>query len=398
MSHQPSRETFHTIVIGGGQAGLSVGYYLARQGRPFVILDASQRVGDSWRHRWDSLRLFTPARFDGLVGMPFPAAPFSFPTKDDMADYLEAYAHRFRLPIRNGVRVERLTRVGSRYVVEAGAHRFEAEHVVVAMSSYQVPRMPSFATDLHPDIVQMHSSEYRGPRQLKPGAVLLVGAGNSGAEIAVEVVRDHETWMSGRDTGHVPFRIDGLPARLFLMKFLFRVVFHRILTIGTPLGRRARRAMLTQGGPLIRVTPKHLAARGVQRVPKLAGVVDGRPALADGRVLDVANVIWCTGFGNGFSWIDLPIFESNGEPRHTSGISRDQPGLYFVGLHFLHSFSSTMIHGIARDAKRIADAIDRSSKQAGTEVSRHPIRQQERDRGVFRPVARVVLEKRRLLP
>jgi putative flavoprotein involved in K+ transport len=366
MADEHFPEAFHTIVIGGGQAGLSVGYYLARQGRPFIILDANRRVGDAWRQRWDSLRLFTPAAFDGLVGMKFPAAPFSFPTKDDMADYLEAYARRFQLPVRNGIRVDRVTRVGSRYLVEAGPERFEADHVVVAMSSYQVPRVPAFAKKLRPDILQMHSSEYQNLRQLKPGGVLLVGAGNSGAEIAIEVAREHPTWVSGRDTGHVPFRIDGLAARLFLMRFLFRVVFHRLLTVGTPIGRRLRRKMFTQGAPLIRVKPQHLAAVGIQRVAKMHGVVDGLPVLEDGRALEVTNVIWCTGFGNGLSWIDLPIFETDGEPRHQSGIVANEPGLYFVGLHFLHSFSSTMIHGIARDAKRIADTIER--RTTGAEV------------------------------
>ena len=366
MAHEHSPKSFHTIVIGGGQAGLSVGYYLARQGRPFIILDASGRVGDAWRQRWDSLRLFTPAAFDGLVGMRFPAAPFSFPTKDDMADYLEAYARRFQLPVRNGIRVNRVTRVGSRYLVEAGSERFEADHVVVAMSSYQVPRVPAFAKELRPDILQLHSSEYQSPRQLKPGGVLLVGAGNSGAEIAIDVAPEHPTWVAGRDTGHVPFRIDGLAARLFLVRFVFRVVFHRLLTVGTPIGRRVRRKMFTQGTPLIRVKPQHLAAAGVQRVAKMRGVINGLPVLEDGIALDVANVIWCTGFGNGLSWIDLPIFEPNGEPRHQSGIVSDEPGLYFVGLHFLHSFSSTMIHGIARDAKRIADTIEQ--RTAGVHV------------------------------
>src|SRR5262249_17934990 len=154
----------------------------------------------------------------------------------------------------------------------------------------------------------------------------------SGAEIAVETARDHPTWISGRDTGHVPFRIDGVAARLFLVRLLFRVVFHRLLTVRTPLGRRARRRMFTQGAPLLRVKPKQLAAAGVQRVAKVRGVVDGLPELEDGRVLDVANVIWCTGFGNGLSWIDLPIFGPDGEPRHASGICVDAPGLYFVGL------------------------------------------------------------------
>jgi len=374
MSEAHARETFHTIVVGGGQAGLSVGYYLARQGRPFVILDASQRIGDAWRHRWDSLRLFTPALFDGLVGMKFPGAPFSFPTKDEMADYLEAYAGRFQLPVRNGIQVDRLSRAGGRFQIDAGQHRFEADNVVVAMSSYQVPRVPALAKELHPDILQLHSSHYRNLQQLKPGGVLLVGAGNSGAEIAVEVAREHQTWMSGRDTGHVPFRIDGLPARLFLMRLLFRFVFHRLLTVRTPFGRRLRQKVFTQGTALIRVKPKQMAAAGIQRVAKTTGVLKGLPLLEDGRVLDVANVIWCTGFGNGLSWIDLPIFETSGEPRHESGITTGEPGLYFVGLHFLHAFSSTMIHGIARDAERIATAIERRTKGIETNGAAVPSR------------------------
>src|SRR4029453_5385685 len=176
-------ERIQTFVMGAGQAGLSVGYYLERHGTPFVILDAHQRLGDSWRKRWDSLRLFTAARFDGLVGMPFPAPPYTFPTKNEMGDYLAAYAERFRLPVRTGVKVEKLSREGSRYIVSAGEQRFEAEHVVIAMATYQEPRVPAFARDLDPRIVQFHSVEYRNPSQLKKGGVLIVGVGNSGAEI-----------------------------------------------------------------------------------------------------------------------------------------------------------------------------------------------------------------------
>jgi putative flavoprotein involved in K+ transport len=369
---------FHTIVIGGGQAGLSVGYYLAQHGRPFVILDASPRIGDVWRKRWDSLRLFTPAAFDGLAGMKFPAPPFSFPTKNEMADYLEAYARHFALPVRSNMRVDRLTREGNRYVIESGPHRFEADNVVVAMSSYQVPRVPAFAKELRAPIRQMHSLEYRNPEQLKPGGVLLIGAGNSGAEIAVEVARDHETWLSGRDTGHVPFEIDGFVSRAFMMRFIFRVIFHRLLTVSTPFGRRVRRNVFSRGGPLIRVKPRQLAAAGVKRVPRVSRIQDGLPVLEDGQVLDVANVIWCTGFGNGFSWIDLPIFESNGEPRHESGIALGEPGLYFVGLHFLYSFSSTMIHGVSRDARRIADAIERRAEATKTTAIPAPRRDARR--------------------
>ncbi len=349
-------QSYHTIVIGAGQAGLSTGYFLKQQGRDFIILDANERVGDSWRKRWDSLRLFTPARYDGLVGMPFPAPPHAFPTRDEMADYLEAYADRFQLPVRTGVRVERLSRQGDRFLVRAGELRLDAANVVVAMSSYQEPKVPAFAGELDAGIVQLHSSDYRNPAQLQDGGLLIVGAGNSGSELAMELARRHETWMSGRDTGHLPFRIEGTAARLLLIRLVLRVLFHRVLTVNTPLGRKVRPAVLARGGPLIRVKPEDLAAAGVRRVPRTAGVRDGLPVLADGRVLKVTNVIWCTGFRPGFSWIDLPIHGEH-EPVHERGVVPEFPGLYFVGLHFLATFSSSMIHGVKRDARYIAEQI-----------------------------------------
>jgi putative flavoprotein involved in K+ transport len=357
MTNTAAPERAETIVIGGGQAGLSVGYHLSRRGLPFLILEANQRIGDSWRSRWDSLRLFTPARFDGLAGMPFPAPAHAFPTKDEMANYLESYAARFNLPIRTGVKVDRLTKRGNKFVVSAGNREFEAENVVVAMADFQSPRVPSFASELDPAIVQLHSSEYRNLGQLREGAVLVAGAGNSGAEIAIEVARSHATWMAGRETGHVPFRIDGVAARVVLVPFLFRVVFHRVLTIKTPMGRKARPNALKGGAPLIRVKRADLTTAGVQRVPRVVGVRNGLPLLEDARTLDVTNVIWCTGFHPGFSWIDLPVFADSGAPLHEGGVVTSEPGLYFVGLHFLYAFSSTMIHGVGRDADRIAAAI-----------------------------------------
>ena len=350
-------ERHEVVVIGAGQSGLSVGYHLARRGVPFVILDANARVGDQWRRRWDSLRLFTPSRFDGLPGMPFPAPRQAFPTKDEMADYLEAYVKHFALPVENDVRVERLSREGDHYVVEAGERRFVARHVVVAMATYQKPRIPSFARDLDRDIVQLHSSEYRNPEQLREGAVLVVGAGNSGSEIAREVARSHTTWMAGRDTGHLPFRIDGPVAGRVLVPLVLRVLFHRIFTLSTPIGRRVRPKLIAQGGPLIRVKPADLEAAGVKRAPRVTGVSDGQPVLADGRKLEVANVIWSTGFHPGFSWIDLPVLDEHGEPVQKRGIVESEPGLYFVGLHFLYAFSSTMIHGADRDAAYVTGRI-----------------------------------------
>jgi putative flavoprotein involved in K+ transport len=352
-------ERIQTVIVGAGQAGLSIGYHLSKRGLPFVILDGNDRIGDSWRQRWDSLRLFTPARWDGLDGMPFPAPPDTFPTKDDMANYLEAYARRFELPVRTGVRVTRVSKCRYGYLVAAGGRQIEAEHVVVAMASYQQPKIPVFASQLSPNIVQLHSREYRGPRQLQDGDVLIVGAGNSGAEIAMDLKHTHRVWMSGRATGQVPFRVDSLAGRKLLLPFTFRVLFHRILTLDTPLGRKARPSVISQGTPLIRTKEKNLAAAGVQRVPRVSGIERGLPRLADGRVLDVANVIWCTGFDPGFSWIDLPIFDADGEPRHERGVVPGESGLYFVGLHFLYAMSSTMIHGVGRDAEYLAEVIQK---------------------------------------
>jgi putative flavoprotein involved in K+ transport len=364
MRNSPGRiERVETVVIGGGQAGLSVGYHLARRKRAFVIVEARDRIGDVWRDRWDSLRLFTPAIFSGLDGMPFPAAPFSFHSKDKMADYLESYAAHFSLPVRTGVRVTKVTRADSRFLVTCPDYALEAENVVVAMADYQKPHTPQFASMLDPEIVQLHSYDYRNPAQLRDGPVLIVGAGNSGSEIAMELSRSHEVWMSGRHTGHLPFRIEGLPARLLLIRLVLRVLFHRILTVDTAFGRKARSKILHKGGPLIRVKPRDLDRAGVIRVARTAGVRDGLPLLEDGRTLHVSNVVWCTGFHPGFDWIDIPGFHAD-DPAFRRRIVDREPGLHFVGRHFLHALSSGMIHGVGRDAEVVAKTIDSRVRRA----------------------------------
>jgi putative flavoprotein involved in K+ transport len=364
--HTP-RKRVDVIVIGAGQAGLSVGYHLKKLGLEFIILDANARVGDSWRQRWDSLRLFTPNRFNSLDGMPFPGPRYAYPTKDEMADYLESYAAHFQLPVRHAVRVNRLWREGRRYLVDAGSHQFEADHVVVAMASYQGRKVPAFAQELAPEIIQFHSCEYKSLSQLRPGGVLIVGTANSGAEIAMETAPAHPTWIAGRDVGSLPFDITSFWVKRVVLPILFRVVFHRILTVRTPMGRKARRRMIGSGLPRIRQRRTELDAVGVRWVDRVTGVANGLPQLADGRTLDVPNVIWCTGYDLGLSWIDLPIFGADGEPRQTSGLVNGEPGLYFVGQHFQHSVSSTMIHGVGRDAAFVVRAIrDRSTLRALT--------------------------------
>jgi putative flavoprotein involved in K+ transport len=351
------------LIIGGGQAGLALGFHLARRGLSFLILDAEARTGDTWRRRWDSLRLFTPARFVGLPGMRFPGRGDAFPTKEEIADYLERYARRFELPVRNGVRVEKLVRRGDGFVAAAGDETFECDQVVIAMANYQRPYAPAFARELDPAIVQVHSHAYRNPSQLRAGRVLVVGAGNSGADIAIEVARTHETWMAGKESGHIPFRIESHVARNLLIRGV-RFVGHHVLTVATPLGRKLRPELLLQASPLIRVKPWDLLAAGVVRTPRVVGVREGLPVLADGRSAPVENVIWCTGYEHGFPWIDLPIFGDHGEPRHEKGIVPEAPGLYFLGLHFLYSMTSATLVGVGRDAERVARTIEKRARVA----------------------------------
>lgn len=347
-----------TLVIGAGQAGLAMGYHLRRRGLPFVIVDENDRIGSAWRTRWDSLRLFTPAPYDGLPGMPFPGSSSLYPTKDEMADYLEAYARTFELAVRTGIRVNRLSAVSDRFEASSGEEVLSADNVVVATGAYHHPSVPPFAATLNGSIYQIHSSEYRNPSQLREGNVLVVGAGNSGAEIAMELAPHHRTWLSGPDTGQEPARAGSIPDRFFTP--IMWLVATR-LTVRTRLGRRLRDHFLDppRGIPLGRVRRKDIVAAGIERVARTTGVREGYPLLEDGRVLEVANVIWCTGFAPDFGWIDLALPTRHGFPIHDRGIIESVPGLYFMGLLFQYSLSSALVGGVGRDAKHIADHIAR---------------------------------------
>lgn len=349
MTHPTSELYFDTVVIGGGQAGLAMGYFLARQDRDFVILDAGDRVGEIWRKRWDSLRLFTPAHHSGLPGMPFPVPESHFPTKDETADYLEAYARKFDLPVRHGRRVESLSRHDGGYLVSTGDERYAAEHVVVATGPYQQPKIPGFAARLDPAIAQLHSSAYRNPDQLPEGDVLVVGAGNSGAEISVDLAATRHTYLSGRDAGHIPIGLIHNRLSLWLAD--------RVLTTDTRLGRKMSEAHRYRGAPLVRLKPKDIAAARVELVPRVEGVVDGKPRLADSRVLDVAVVVWATGFRLEFGWIEVPIFDDGGYPIHHRGVVDAAPGLYFLGLPFQYTPTSEHVGGVGKDARHISEHI-----------------------------------------
>jgi len=362
-------EWYDTVIVGGGQAGLSVGYHLARLKRSFVILDEHGRIGDRWREHYDSLRLYSPAKYNGLPGMPFPAPPYTFPSGHEMADYLEAYAARMQLPIVAGVRADGVWPAGSApdgYVVTAGRRRFAAAQVVVATGGQQVPSAPSIADQMDPGIRQLHSSDYRNPSQLLPGAVLVVGARHSGADIALEVAAaGHKTWLSGPVHGQIPFDIEGRPARQIIRLLWFAA--NHVLTMKTPLGRKMRPEIRAHGGPLLRVKLPHLDAAGVEYTSaRTAGARDGLPVLEDGKALDVANILWCTGFRPDFSWIHLPVLGADGWPEQERGVAAAAPGLYFAGLLFQYAFSSMLVGGVGRDAEHVARHIARQPEARHT--------------------------------
>jgi len=358
-------ERFDTIVIGGGQAGLVTGYHLQRAGRSFAILEGNERIGDNWRQRYASLRLFTPSYGCSLDGMRFPSPGATMPTKDQFADYLEAYAARFALPIRTGVRVDGLRRAGDHYLISAGDARFEARNVVITTGAHRTPRVPTFAPTLDPAIVQLHSSEYRDPLQLRDGRVLVVGLGNSGGDISLEVSRTHPTIVAGKERGHIPADIDGWVSRHIVFRAI-RFFGRHVLTLRNPIGRRAIAKGAHRGDPLVRVKPKQLASAGVERVGRIVGARDGEPLLDDGRVLDdIANVIWCVGFRHDLSWVELPIFGEDGAPTHERGVVTSEPGIYLVGLPFQFAFASAVIPGVSRDARWVVRQLVRRSSTAG---------------------------------
>ncbi|MFP5371948.1 MAG: flavin-containing monooxygenase, partial [Actinomycetes bacterium] len=328
-------------------------YHLRRAGRECLVLDANERVGDNWRRQWDSLRLYTPARYGGLPGLAFPGRPWDYPTKDETADFLETYAERFDLPVRLRTKVRHLRADGDGYVVETDRETFAADNVVVATGTFgRRPSVPDLADELDPAILQLHSSDYRRPGQLRLGRTLVVGASHSGHDIAYEVALTGPTTLVGRDCGQMPVRLGSPQARLFFPVFWF--VSGHLLNRRTPMGRRAMSQIRFHGGPALRVRRSHLAERGVERIEeRVTGVVDGRPQLAGGRVLDVANVIWATGFRQTFDWVDLPVFDDHGWPREDRGIVAEAPGLYFTGLSFQYSFRSMLIGGAGADAEHV---------------------------------------------
>ena len=358
-------EHIDTIVVGGGQAGLATGYHLARLGRAFVILDSEQRIGDGWRRHWDSLRLFTPGRFSGLPGMPNPVGRNANATRDEFADYLETYANTFALPTRSGVTVTALSRTDDGFALATTAGPMTARQVVVAGGPNRLPRVPDLSHELHPGIRQLHSSEYRNPSQLPAGDVLVVGAGTSGAQIALELAATRRVTIAGRPTVHIPdavFRYAG-GAYWWLVS--------NVLTVDTPPGRRVAAGFGKRGAPLISVSMRQLDAAGVTRVPRITDVRGGRPVAGEAGPVwppteSAATVIWATGYRPDLRWLPALRVNDDGLPVTRRGVVDDVPGLYFVGMPFQYALTSGLIGGVGRDAAFIADRVAARARSTET--------------------------------
>ncbi|MFE9748299.1 flavin-containing monooxygenase [Saccharothrix saharensis] len=338
----PADTDHDVLVIGGGQAGLAMGHALAATGQDFVIFDAAAEIGSSWRRRWDSLRLFTPARHSSLPGLPFPGPADHLPGKDEVADYLATYAQRFALPVRLGTTIRRLSHAeNGRFeaITDHGTHTAGA--VVAATGPFQRPIIPAMAQQLAPDIVQLHTADYRNPGRLPSGPVLVVGAGNSGMQIAEELARTHRVTLA------VGARQPALPQRLLGRDLFNWMELLHVMRVpaDSGLGRRMRHR-----DPLIGTSLRRLRRQGVIIRDRVTAVSETQVRTADGHGITPATVVWATGYRPDYSWLDIPdAIGANGWPRHTQGVST-VPGLYFLGLPFQRNRGSALLGWVGQDA------------------------------------------------
>ncbi len=346
-----------TVVIGAGQSGLAVAYFLKKYNEEFIILDSANQVGSSWRERWDSLRLFTPSQYDGLPGLKYPAVRGTLPSKEEMADYLSNYAKKYSIPVELNTSVLALTKTGDGYEIITSKGKIYAKNVIVATGTNPTAYIPAFSSDLNKNILQIHSSKYKNPQLLPASNTLVVGAGTSGVEIAIELSKSRPTFISGKPTPHIPD---------FIFRYLGRLYWlfvYYILTIKTPMGRKVKTIITKSGGPLISVSIHEVNKAKIERLPRLKGVEKGFPLLEDGRILNVASVVWATGYKPDFSWIKLDASEANGWPKTYRGISKEFEGLYFVGMIFQFGLTSGLVGGVGRDAAYVVNHLHRRSKK-----------------------------------
>lgn len=348
-----------TIIIGGGQAGLAIGRLLADRGRDFTILDAAAEPAATWRERWDSLRLFTPARYDSLPGVPFPADPDHYPSRDEVVGYLTDYARD--LPVELNSHVTRLRQIADGYEVHLHDRTYEANQIVVATGPFQIPRTPVIADDLDSEVVQLHSSRYRNPGQIPDGSVLVAGGGNSGYQIADELAATHAVHLSiGTRQAPLPQRVLGRD----LFQILDAIGVMR-KTVDSRIGQRLRGR-----DTLIGSSARGARRRGIEVHGRTSAAAGATVAFADGTRVSVRTVIWATGFGLDYSWIHAPIFDGGGRVTHERGIT-PSPGLYFLGLPWQHTRGSALLGWVKHDAAHIANAIEalRTSRVAAVFAS-----------------------------
>lgn len=338
------------LVIGGGQAGLAMGYYLKRAGREFLILEGASEIGASWRSRWDSLVLFTPTQFDNLPGQRFPGAFDTYPTKDEVASYLASYATTFDLPVRTGTRVSRVVKEGDGYVATTKQGTIEAAQVVVATGPFQTPFVPHISADADTEIAQLHSSEYRRPEDLPSGPALVVGGGNSGCQIAGELAASRPTALAlAKRSRVIPQRLLGRDIWWWGTKVLLPKA-----TVGSKLGRR-----LSTRDPIIGVGPRSLARSGIMLRPAVQSITGRTVTFADGATFEPSSIVWATGFRGAYGWIEIPgVLDAEGRPLHRRGVTASN-GLYFLGLSWQWTRGSALLGWVGDDAAYLADRISR---------------------------------------
>src|SRR3954449_5724854 len=350
-------EHHEVIVVGGGQAGLAAGYFLAQQDRRFTILEAAGEPAAAWRGRWDSLKLFTPVRRDSLPGRTFPGDPDSYPSRDEVVGYLEDYARDFDLPVVLGSRVLALRGADDHFEVELADRRYTADQVVIATGPFQVPFTPAIASELAPEVTQMHSSRYQRPEQLPDGPAVVVGGGNTGYQIAEELVRSREVHLA------IGARQAPMPQRL-LGRDLFDYLERLGLMAKTVDSRLAQR--FKDRETLVGSSPRRARKQGIRLRPRVTGAHDNCLSFADGSQQPVSAVIWATGFRLDHSLIQLPVFDSGGRVEQRRGVTA-VPGLYFLGLPWLHTRGSALLGWVKDDAQYIAGRIaDHAATSNGT--------------------------------
>ena len=341
----PRNDELDVLVVGAGQAGLALGYELRGSRLRYELLEAAPRLGEGWRRRWDSLRLFTAAEYSSLPGLPFPAPPGTHPGRDDVADYLETYAAAFELPVRTGTPVTRLTRDGDGYVAHTPAGPVRARQVVVAVGPHSRPHVPAFARDLAGGVVQLHSAGYRRPDDVPAGPVLVVGAGNSGLQIAAELA------AAGREvTVAVGSRPRPVPQRPLGRELFWWLSRSGVLGLPTS-GRLARRLHAREFA--VGTSWRGLREAGVRLRGRAVAASGTTVQLADGGWVEVGAVLWATGYRPDLSWIEVPGAVADGVPVHRGGISA-VPGLAFLGLPWQRTRGSALLGFVGADAAWLA--------------------------------------------